>query len=240
MRAEDRLQRGGVRAVAGARHAEHLHPVELQQVEQVVVAGVLHHHHVARLEQRAYQQVEGMAGAGGGEDLLRVDMDIDQPQAFLDVLAQRRQAQRSAVVEQPGEFAAGDLADRVAEFLDFPPTVRNPAAAELEFRRAAAELAPCVFRAFVPFAVEVGSGGGRLGDEEPRAVPRFQHPQGDQAVVGLDHAGLAELVFPGQLAYRRNPRAGADAIAADPAADPCDDLLHQRLAGIAVDPEVHA
>lgn len=30
-----------------------------------------------------------MAGAGGGEDLLRVDMDIDQPQAFLDVLAQR-------------------------------------------------------------------------------------------------------------------------------------------------------
>ncbi len=89
--------------------------MQFQQVEQVVVAGAFHQHQVTGLEQGSHQQVEALAGALGGDDLRRVDMNIDQAQALLKVQAQMRRAQRGAVVEQRVVVAAHHLADRLAQ-----------------------------------------------------------------------------------------------------------------------------
>nr|WP_254894516.1 hypothetical protein [Chromobacterium haemolyticum] len=159
-------------------------------------------------------------------------MDVDLAQPLLQLSAQGRQAQRGTVVEQVRRLAAGDVADGVAQFFLVAPAIRHPAATQLQLLAAVAELAPGRLHGFPPFAFFAAR---RRGHEEAGAVARFQQAQRHQPVVGVDHAGLAELLLLGQLADGGQPGAGADAAAPYPGAQLIGDLLRQRLPAGAVE-----
>ena len=72
-----------VRAVGGARHAEEGDAVEAQVAEQVPVAGVVHQHAVAGLEEVAAHDVQRLMHAVGKDDLLRRGADADFGQTHL-------------------------------------------------------------------------------------------------------------------------------------------------------------
>src|SRR5471032_2670116 len=89
-------QRVHIQAVVAARDADGDAAVVAYQRQQVAVAGVFDQHRVARLGQRAQDQVEGVGGAVGQQDLLRPDREQLVRQRRRQVLAQRRKAQRMA------------------------------------------------------------------------------------------------------------------------------------------------
>jgi hypothetical protein len=66
-------QRVEIQALVAARDADRDAAVVAYQRQQVAVAGILDEHGVARLGQGAQDQVEGVGGAVGQQDLLRLD-----------------------------------------------------------------------------------------------------------------------------------------------------------------------
>jgi len=182
-----------------------------------------------------------MAGTLDGEDTFGAGSDVQPRQTLVHVQPQAGQPQRRAIVEQVLGGAAADLADRLGQFDVCAPAVRQPAAAELEqFVVAFAELAPAAVACLAPDRRIVAfQGDFALGNEEASAVARLQPAAGDQAVVGLDHAGGADRLVTGQCADRRQTSTGAQALLFDPGLEFSGELLHQRDRALAVEGEVH-
>ena len=100
------LQRRDIRSVRIARHRQHLHAVEPQVPEHVVIAGIVHQRRVARFEQIADDELERLAGTLRQQDLAGMGGDAEFGEQQGQVLAQRQIAERVAVFEQVGTVLA--------------------------------------------------------------------------------------------------------------------------------------
>ncbi len=106
VRGGELLQRRHVRPVRIARHRQHLHALQSQVSEHVVVAGIVHQRRVARFEQIADDEFERLAGALRQQDLAGVSSDAELGEQQDQMLAQRQIAERIAVFEQVGTVLA--------------------------------------------------------------------------------------------------------------------------------------
>ncbi|MCY1366609.1 hypothetical protein D9M69_535130 [compost metagenome] len=132
MLAQQRLARVGVRAEGRVRHAHQLHAMQPQQAEQVVVAGILHEHGIARLEQVAHHQVQRLAGAAGDQHLWQFRRDAELAHAQQHLPAQFRMAQWRGVVDHAVDLGARDRADRLLQPFHVAPGLGHEAAGQLQ------------------------------------------------------------------------------------------------------------
>ena len=103
-----------VGAVGAARHRQHAHAQRGQAGKFNRPAGFLHHHRVARPEQRAADDVQRVRGPHGGDDLPGLHRQVQLGQPARQHLAQAGVAQRVAVAERGAlqRAAGGHLAHR--------------------------------------------------------------------------------------------------------------------------------
>ena len=83
------LERRDVGAVRGARHADDARAESGEAREHHEPRRVLDEHRVARREEAPRHQVDGLGGAGGGQDLLGGRLDADVREARRQRFAQR-------------------------------------------------------------------------------------------------------------------------------------------------------
>ncbi|MCY1337975.1 hypothetical protein D9M69_238200 [compost metagenome] len=129
---EDAGQRLDIRPIGCVGHTDYLHAVRAQQGLEVEVAGIVEQHGVARFEEEAADQVDGLGAAVGQHDLLRADRHAVLGQAPRQLFAQRRVAVGAAVFQQARLRLAGDLPQRAADFRVRQPGLRQPATARFE------------------------------------------------------------------------------------------------------------
>ncbi|MCY1432336.1 hypothetical protein D9M71_483290 [compost metagenome] len=215
--------------------------MQAQQAVQVVVTRAFHQHLVAWLEQGAHQQVEGVAGALSGEDLLGRGVDADLPQALVQLGTQAGQAQWRAIVDQLIDRATADLTHCLGNRLGGAPAGGHPATAQLEqLARIVRELLPAAVERFVADRlIDQRCLEALFSDKKSGAMARLQPACCHQPVVGFDHAGLADALLPGQLTYRRQAATGTQALAFDPGLQLPSQLLYQRDGGVTIKAEVH-
>jgi len=234
-----RLHRVEVGARARARNADEIHAMQLQQAVEIVVARVLDEDRVAGLEQVAHQQVHRLARAERDQDLRRLRLDAELLDASLQQFAQCRVAERRRVIDHAGAVGARHVADRLREAVHVAPCLGNEAAAELQRFARMIELLQDVGR-FVFGAARVGRtlathcGAVPFGHVKAGTRPRIQITERDEPVVGLDHGETADVVVGGELADRRQFRAGMRGARAYPVLYAADDLLGERHAVFAV------
>jgi hypothetical protein len=83
------LQRGDVRPLGSARHADDARAEGREAREHHEPRGILDEHHVAGHEEAARHQVDGLGGAGRGDDLVRRRLDAEMREPRGQRLAQR-------------------------------------------------------------------------------------------------------------------------------------------------------
>jgi hypothetical protein len=106
--------------------------VQPEQIEQQGITGTFHHCTIARLEEGSHDQVQALTRTRGGQDSTVVHLDIQFVQALEDLLAQEGQAQRRAVVEQPGHVGTTDLADCVTQVVRLAPAFGQSTATQFQ------------------------------------------------------------------------------------------------------------
>ena len=119
--------------VSAARHGQDAHTEGRQPRKLHRPAGLLHHHRVARAQQRAAHDVQRMRGPHGGDDVLRHRVHVEGGELLGQQAAQVRIAQRLAVLQRKILQAArvGDLAHRSGHEGGLQPLGRKHAHAGL-------------------------------------------------------------------------------------------------------------
>ena len=171
--------------------------------------------------------------AVGEDDLIRRCADADLRQAHLKLSPQRRVALGRAVAHRadvgtPGEAAQGT---QHAGFVQ-PRGGQAAGAGQDALRVAVGHLAhqPAGVDGALD-GIRAGDGAGGLGAArhvEAGAAAGLQVTHRHQPVVGFDHGEARHPVMLGELADRRQARAGAQDAVVDAGAHGGDDLIHQR------------
>ena len=200
-----------VGAVRSAPNPHDLHLCQRQFAEQRIIAGVVDEHDVSRLEQVADDQVEGMVGPLRQEDsaLRRVDRALHEHEA--ETLAKGVVALGAAVAEVDGGRGRGrglEAGEMSAHFGRLHPRGGRAAVAGPDLVTLVELLAQQ--RDEIDGVGEIrlrrhrlrGSG---VGDVVPGSGTRLQKALGDQAVVGLDHRVLRDVIVHGGAPHGGEP-----------------------------------
>ncbi|MNF85349.1 hypothetical protein D3C84_677420 [compost metagenome] len=133
---QQRFKDFDVRPSRGSWHFDHADAVQFEQVEQQGITRAFNHDAITRLEQCSHNQVKPLTGSRRGYDSILRRRNSQVSEAFENLLTQRWQAQRRAVVEQTRHVGAADLADRITQIIRLAPTLGQPAAAQPQLTRA--------------------------------------------------------------------------------------------------------
>lgn len=106
--------------------------LQLEQTEQVVVAGVFHEHGIARLQHEPDDQVERLARTAGDNDVRDVRLNADDREAHLDLVPQIRVTMRHGVVDHAARVHPHHLANGLDNALNVSPRFWHEAAAQLQ------------------------------------------------------------------------------------------------------------
>ncbi|MNI41698.1 hypothetical protein D3C73_959590 [compost metagenome] len=132
---EQCLEHLDIRPAWRTRDFDHRHPLQPEQLEQLGVAGAFDHHAVPWLEQDPCDQVQTLAGPGGGHDALIICSNAQLIQALANLPTQCWQPQWRTVVEQARHVGAADLANRVRQIIRLPPAFGEPTAPQGQLTR---------------------------------------------------------------------------------------------------------
>ena len=193
----------------------------LERERRAEVARLLDDGGVARVDQRARHEVEGLLGTARDHDVIGSAADTATDQEFCDLGAQRGPAEGVAVVCHGRQVASDRLAVRAAELCNGQTLDVDLAAREVEARGAG--------RGFVGPAWRDRDAAGALGEQpvprelaargrrrpricgRRRGAARHERPLADvgpqnavidEPLIGLGHGVAAELQDRGELASR--------------------------------------
>ena len=224
---------------APARHRDQPHVVGAQLLEQHEVARILHQHRIPGGEQAARQQVEGLRGAEGGDEVGGAGGDAAVHEPGGDVFAQLAPAPRAGRAATAAR--AGVLARRVSSArrrgLEQPVLGQKSRAGRDEVRALRQRHA----RQRQGVGARIGQGLDRgercgqapRGDEEAAPGARLDQAAGDQSLVGVDDGEGTGADLRGEPADRGQAGTGGQLAVAHQLAQALADLLDQRYGGFA-------
>ena len=237
--------RHGHRQELGAEGAEDLHCARVRRL--------LDRDEVARVEQRARDQIEALLRAVDDQDVLGARLEAEAQQVAREVLAQRRVAGRRIVLQELAPLLANDAVEHAAERVGREERAVRHAAGEGDHARgrpghlaegpAAArirrdDLGGLGKMARPLEARRVGRGLDRsrrlLGDEGALPHVGACPAAGDQVLVGLRHRGAIDAEVPSEVARRGQLHAGRQQPLGDQPLQVQLDLSRQRQPSLAV------
>jgi hypothetical protein len=119
---------GEVRSVGLSRHRQHVHALQAQIAEHVVVSWVIYQRRVAGPQQVTDNEFKRLAGPLRQQDLAGVRGDSKPGQHQREMFAQRQVPERMSVFEQMGAILAGQHVEALADAAFVEPRVRQPRA----------------------------------------------------------------------------------------------------------------
>jgi hypothetical protein len=219
-----------------------------EHVDRARVGRLLHRDHVARIDERARDQVEALLGAVDDEDVVDPRLDAEPQEVGGQVRAEGRVAVAARrVLEEGRALGADDLVQHPAERVGREESAIGHALREGDQRPGALGDRDAPFR---PRAGDVGAPReqarpverdprrGRRGrpvparrwrgDEGPLPDVRPGEAPGHQLLVGERHGRPVDAERPGQLPRRRQLHAGREPPLTDQALDLRLDLAGER------------
>lgn len=241
--------------VGAARHRQDAHAQRGQPRELHGPAGLLHHHRIARAQQRAAHDVQRVCGAHGGDDVLGIGVHVERGQLLRQHPAQAAVAHRLAVLKREvlQGARAGDLAHGGRHEGRLQPVGRKHAHARVRLVADLVEHAADQRRRVdgrrpaagprgsgLGFARQtVGARRGHFAHEEAPVLARLHQALREQLVVGGHHGGGAHAVLQRALAHRGQARTGRQQAAADAVGEAHGELLGQGLCGVFISMSGH-
>ena len=126
MRHRQLFEGSEVRPVGVSRHRQHLHALQAQVAEHVVVARVIYQRRVAGPQQVADDEFKRLAGSLRQQDLACMGGDAKPGQRQREVLAQWQIPERMPVFEQISAILAGKYVEALADAGFVEPRIRQP------------------------------------------------------------------------------------------------------------------
>ena len=237
MRRKRRVKECHIRSDGRVGHADDLDLMRAQQRLKVEIAGVVNEYRIARAQQEAADQIDGLRSRIGEQDLVGTCRDPFICEMAREEPAQGRRAARAAVIRQHGIVGTGESADCTANRSVRHPVGGKPPASGLQHLGARVERLPRHPEG-VDRPVESRLDfrqSERLRDTagvEAGARPRTDHAFGGQSVIGFDHGRWRDIHRRGEAADRRQLLSGCQRPAHHLAADRLHHLAGagQRLA----------
>lgn len=184
---------GEIRTGRRHRHAHSLRPMRPQQRQEVEITGIIDQHRVARLEQKATDEIERMRATVGKQYVIGTSLDALFGEPPGQQGAERCRTERRGIAgERTLIVRPGDAPHRLAQGVTREPVVGQPATAG--------------HQRVVPFAQRLAEHPQRIdlpldrllqpverqrrqwsGDVEARSRPRANHALSRETLIGLHH-----------------------------------------------------